>query len=455
VTGAEVGITFAYNYDATIYDLKGYTDDNGVVIFTNFVPQYLGGYDVVVKKEDREYVFNDVFYTKEQTEDTEPPEITITEPEDGATLTQNSITVLGTVSDESEVTAVYVNGMRVELLPDNSFMVNITLNEGENLIRVVAVDEFGNIGTKEIHVTYKVPTLTLVVDEVPKLVNTPEIEITGKTDPEATVYVNDEEADVDEDGNFSITVTLLEGLNTLIIRAEKGALSKTKKVSVTLDSIPPILKVNVPEKVQDRVFEVSGTTEPTATLTINDEPVIVQADGTFTYTVSIPEGEKEITLEFKAVDRAGNEAKMVKTVIYQEEIMIELVIDSPVIKVTKNGVTTSVIYEIAPFVMPPGRTMVPLRFIAETFGATVDWDPETEGIHIELPRSDGTTIVIDMQLGNKIAYVNGEPYALEVAPFTVEPQGRTVVPIRFIAEAFGAQVDWDPLLQKVTITFYP
>lgn len=455
VTGAEVGITFAYNYDATIYDLKGYTDDNGVVIFTNFVPQYLGGYDVVVKKEDREYVFNDVFYTKEQTEDTEPPEITITEPEDGTTLTQNSITVLGTVSDESEVTAVYVNGMRVELLPDNSFMVNITLNEGENLIRVVAVDEFGNIGTKEIHVTYKVPTLTLVVDEVPKLVNTPEIEITGKTDPGATVYVNDEEADVDEDGNFSITVTLLEGLNTLIIRAEKGALSKTKKVSVTLDSIPPILKVNVPEKVQDRVFEVSGTTEPTATLTINDEPVIVQADGTFTYTVSIPEGEKEITLEFKAVDRAGNEAKIVKTVIYQEEIIIELVIDSPVIKVTKNGVTTSVIYEIAPFVMPPGRTMVPLRFIAETFGATVDWDPETEGIHIELPRSDGSTIVIDMQLGNKIAYVNGEPYALEVAPFTVEPQGRTVVPIRFIAEAFGAQVDWDPLLQKVTITFYP
>jgi len=60
-----------------------------------------------------------------------------------------------------------------------------------------------------------------------------------------------------------------------------------------------------------------------------------------------------------------------------------------------------------------------------------------------------------MQLGNKIAYVNGNPVVLDVAPFTVEPQGRTVVPIRFIAETFGAQVDWDEALQKVTITYYP
>jgi len=82
-----------------------------------------------------------------------------------------------------------------------------------------------------------------------------------------------------------------------------------------------------------------------------------------------------------------------------------MTINSPAIKVTKDDITTTVIYEIAPFTMPPGRTMVPLRFIAETFGATVDWDPKTEGIHIELKKSDGQLIVIDMQLGNKIAYV--------------------------------------------------
>lgn len=46
----------------------------------------------------------------------------------------------------------------------------------------------------------------------------------------------------------------------------------------------------------------------------------------------------------------------------------------------------------------------------------IDWDPKTEGIHIELKKSDGKLIVIDMQQ-NKIAYVNGNPVVLDVAPF--------------------------------------
>jgi len=455
VANAEVGITFAYNYAQTIYDLKGYTDNSGIVSFTNFVPKYAGGYDIVVKKQDKEYVFYDYFYAKEVTEDTSPPQITIIEPEDGATFEKTKIEVIGKVSDESQVTAVYVNGMRVDLLPDGTFMTYINLDEGTNRIRVIAVDEFGNIGTKEIYVVYKAPTLTLVIEPIPQFVNNPSITIKGSTDKGATVYVNDEEVEVDEEGKFEVSVTLIEGLNTIVVRAEKGTLSKTKRISVTLDTTPPKLQVTIPENVLERVFEVKGSTEVGAKVTINDEQVLVNPDGTFSYILTIPVGEKELTVVVKAEDKAGNVSTVTKTVKFRREIIIEMIIDSPVIKVTKDGVTTTVIYEIAPFTMPPGRTMVPLRFIAETFGAKVDWDPKTEGIHIELQKSDGSMVIIDMQLGNKIAYVNGKPYVLDVAPFTVEPQGRTVVPIRFIAEAFGAKVDWDPVLQKVTITYYP
>ncbi|MEM1974242.1 MAG: stalk domain-containing protein, partial [Thermoplasmata archaeon] len=455
VANAEVGITFAYNYAQTVYDLKGYTDNSGVVSFTNFVPKYAGGYDIVVKKQDKEYVFYDYFYAREVTEDTNPPQILIVEPEDGATFEKVKIEVIGKVSDESSVTAVYVNGMRVDLLPDGTFMTYITLDEGTNRIRVIAVDEFGNIGTKEIYVIYKPPTLTLNIEPIPSFVNTPVITIKGSTDKGATVYVNDEEIDVDEEGKFETPYTLIEGLNTIVIRAEKGTLARTRRISVTLDTTPPKLQVTIPENVLERVFEVKGTTEVGATVTINDEPVLVNPDGSFSYILTIPNGEKELNVVVKAQDRAGNTSTVSKTVKYRREIIIEMIIDSPVIKVTKDGITTTVIYEIAPFTMPPGRTMVPLRFIAETFGARVDWDPKTEGIHIELKKSDGTMVIIDMQLGNKIAYVNGKPYVLDVAPFTVEPQGRTVVPIRFIAEAFGAKVDWDAVLQKVTITYYP
>ncbi len=455
VDNAEVGITFAYNFASTIYDLKGYTDNTGVVIFTNFIPKYVGGYDVVVKKVDKEYIFRDIFYSKEVTEDTNPPEIQITEPEDGASVDKNKVTVFGKVTDESSVTAVYVNGVKVDLLPDGTFMTSVTLDEGSNRIRVIAVDEFGNIGTKEIFVIYTPPSLKLEIEPVPSFVNKPKLKITGSTDIGARVFINDEEVEVDSEGKFSYDIVLIEGLNSITVRAEKGTLSRVKRISVTLDSTPPILRVTVPDSVKDRVFEVKGTTEVGVTLTINGESVIVNPDGTFSMVLNIPEGEKELSVEIKAKDSAGNETTYSKIVKYQKIIIIEMTINSPVIKVTKDDTTTSVIYEIAPFTMPPGRTMVPLRFIAETFGATVDWDPKTEGIHIELKKSDGKLIVIDMQLGNKIAYVNGNPVVLDVAPFTVEPQGRTVVPIRFIAETFGAQVDWDEALQKVTITYYP
>ncbi|MGC9089552.1 MAG: stalk domain-containing protein, partial [Caldisericia bacterium] len=455
VGNAEVGITFAYNYESTIYDLKGFTDNSGVVVFTNFVPKYVGGYDVVVKKVDKEYVFKDIFYSKEVTEDLNPPDIMILEPEDGKTVDKNKIDVSGKVTDESLITAVYVNGVKVDLLPGGLFMTSVTLDEGTNRIRVIAVDEFGNIGTKEVMVIYAPPTLKLDIDPVPKFVNKPQLTISGVTDVGARVLINDEEVEVGSDGKFAHEMILLEGLNSIVVRAEKGSLSRVKRISVTLDSTPPVLKVTVPDSVKDRVFEVKGTTEVGVTLTINGEPVIVNPDGTFSMVLNISEGEKELPVEVKAVDQAGNITTYSKVVKYQRLIIIEMIINSPVIKVTKDDITTSVIYEIAPFTMPPGRTMVPLRFIAETFGAKVDWDPKTEGIHIELKKSDGKTIVIDMQLGNKIAYVNGNPVVLDVAPFTVEPQGRTVVPIRFIAEAFGAQVDWSDVLQKVTITYYP
>lgn len=64
--------------------------------------------------------------------------------------------------------------------------------------------------------------------------------------------------------------------------------------------------------------------------------------------------------------------------------------------------------------------------------------------------SDSSKIVIKMQIGNKYAYINGKPLKMDVAPFTVPP-GRTMVPIRFVAEGFGADVGWDGKTETVTI----
>lgn len=83
-----------------------------------------------------------------------------------------------------------------------------------------------------------------------------------------------------------------------------------------------------------------------------------------------------------------------------------------------------------------GSALVPVRAVTEAYGATVEWDDETQTITIT---KDETVIVL--QIGSLTATVNGEEKELTVAPEI--HKGRTLVPIRFVAEAFGLDVDWD------------
>lgn len=82
------------------------------------------------------------------------------------------------------------------------------------------------------------------------------------------------------------------------------------------------------------------------------------------------------------------------------------------------------------------RTLVPLRFIAEKFGATVSWDAATKGISI----TDGNK-TITMQIDRDIMMVNKTEVKLDAAP---EIRGdRSFVPLRAISEALGKEVFYD------------
>ncbi|MBR5320113.1 MAG: copper amine oxidase N-terminal domain-containing protein, partial [Peptococcaceae bacterium] len=76
------------------------------------------------------------------------------------------------------------------------------------------------------------------------------------------------------------------------------------------------------------------------------------------------------------------------------------------------------------------RTFVPFRALAEAFGATVAYDEATQAVTAEL---NGTTVV--MTIGSATYTVNGVEKTADVAPFI--NGSRTMVPVRFAAEAFG------------------
>lgn len=106
-------------------------------------------------------------------------------------------------------------------------------------------------------------------------------------------------------------------------------------------------------------------------------------------------------------------------------------------------------YEIDPGkyatpVIENGRTLLPVRVVAETFGAEVGWDGAENKVTI-------TTDGIEMQFwvdSNK-AIVNGIDYTLDAAPVVID--GRTYMPLRFVAEKLGLSVVWDDLSQSIII----
>jgi len=91
-----------------------------------------------------------------------------------------------------------------------------------------------------------------------------------------------------------------------------------------------------------------------------------------------------------------------------------------------------------------GRVMVPLRGVLEQMGATVDWDSHSRTV---LASKAGTSI--ELPVGSRSARVNGRMVNLDVPAMIM--QGTTMVPLRFVGEALGADVKWDAPVQTVMI----
>jgi hypothetical protein len=95
-----------------------------------------------------------------------------------------------------------------------------------------------------------------------------------------------------------------------------------------------------------------------------------------------------------------------------------------------------------------GRVMVPYRALIEALDA--DADMEWHGATREVTASFGNGDIIKLTIGSTTVYVNDEAFEVDVAPMLAS--GRTLVPLRFVAELFNFSVDWDNQERIVTIT---
>jgi len=91
--------------------------------------------------------------------------------------------------------------------------------------------------------------------------------------------------------------------------------------------------------------------------------------------------------------------------------------------------------DVVPFI-ENGRTLVPVRFISESFGATVGWDDSTRTVSV-----DASGKKISMVLGESKMTVDGKEVILDAPANSYN--GRTFIPLRAMVEAIGKKVFWD------------
>ncbi|WP_134684628.1 family 10 glycosylhydrolase [Brevibacillus migulae] len=101
--------------------------------------------------------------------------------------------------------------------------------------------------------------------------------------------------------------------------------------------------------------------------------------------------------------------------------------------------------DIAPYILPQVNvTMVPLRVISEGLGATVSWHQDIQTATISTAQT-----TLTMTVDDQYAMVNDNYVKLDAA--VQNRQGRVMVPLRFVAEQLGLQVNWDQATQTISL----
>ena len=130
-------------------------------------------------------------------------------------------------------------------------------------------------------------------------------------------------------------------------------------------------------------------------------------------------------------------------------ITIVLQIGNPNIKV--NNEARSIDEQGTKPVIKNNRTLVPIRAIVEALGGTIAWDGTERKVTITLKNT-----TIELWIGKNAAKVNGINTLIDSSNPKVVPEiinSRTMLPLRFVTENLGCNIQWDGMTKTITIKY--
>ncbi|MEA3313476.1 MAG: copper amine oxidase N-terminal domain-containing protein [Caldisericota bacterium] len=181
----------------------------------------------------------------------------------------------------------------------------------------------------------------------------------------------------------------------------------------------------------DEGFKISA-------ILIDGNSIAITSDLEQHYTFTNVQKDHTITAEFEEVIE-----KKITIIILQP--------DNPMMTVNGNLQEIDLGRGTKPVIIPEwGRTVVPIRAIVEALHGTIEWDGVERKVTIRFK-----DITIELWIDNPQAKVNGIGKWIDESNHNVRPiivNDRTMLPLRFIAESLGCEVEWDPNTRIITIT---
>jgi hypothetical protein len=225
----------------------------------------------------------------------------------------------------------------------------------------------------------------------------------------------------------------------IVFISPKGFISKVFSGKVTPKTNPPKLIVEKNRALlKKNTITITGFTSSDCIL---DPPGAVGEDGRFKIVVQFDPTKPVTELTITAKDKFGS-ATTVKVPVVKY-VKFSMKIGSK----TAHDEDGNAIQMASPPLVIGRLTYVPMRFVGNQLGATIDYDATSKKITYKL-----YSTVIELWIGKLTATVNGKEITLPGPPVIVG--GSTLVPLRFISEALGAKVEWLGA-SKTIIVEYP
>ncbi|MEW6173209.1 MAG: fibronectin type III domain-containing protein [Bacillota bacterium] len=168
-------------------------------------------------------------------------------------------------------------------------------------------------------------------------------------------------------------------------------------------------------------------------------------DTTYYYRVKArnDSGDSDYTNEASATTPAATPVPPAPPAPEQDDFEIILQIGNPYMTVNGAGREIDPGRGTVPVILD-NRTLVPIRAVVEAMGGIADWDATKAKVTVRLKDT-----IIELWIGSNTTRVNDEEKLTDVAPQLI--LHRTMLPLRFVSENLGCEVDWDGTGQKITI----